>query len=103
MSDAYRTPGRDIDTTAVETAKIHEAAETKRKLIEEREQTRRAWGPIPQVAAALVAALGIVVPSPGPRTTRSRGRASAGTARRTRQRMRASSSLRQREGEEKKR
>lgn len=41
MSDAYRTPGREIDETAVETAKIHEAAETQRKLIEEREKTRR--------------------------------------------------------------
>lgn len=42
MSDAYRTPGRDIDATAVETAKIHEAGETKRASNEEREKTRRA-------------------------------------------------------------
>ncbi len=42
MSDAYRTPGRDIDATTVETEKVRQAAETKRKAIEEREKTRRA-------------------------------------------------------------
>lgn len=64
MSDAYRTPGRDVDATAVETAKIHEAAATKRKLIEEQEKTRRekieAWGPIPPVAAGLVIFVAVV-------------------------------------------
>lgn len=42
MSDQpYRTPGRDVDKTEVEITKIREAAETKRKLIEEREKTKR--------------------------------------------------------------
>ena len=41
MTDAYRTPGRDIDMTEIERTKIHEAAETKRAEISEREKTKR--------------------------------------------------------------
>lgn len=40
MPDAYRVPGV-IDETEVATEKIRQAAETKRKQIEEREKTRR--------------------------------------------------------------
>lgn len=54
----YREPGRDIDVTEIERAKIHEAAETKRKLIEEREETRRVkaktHGPVVPVVVGLV-------------------------------------------------
>jgi hypothetical protein len=38
---AYREPGREVDTTEIERAKIHEAEETKRASIKEREATRR--------------------------------------------------------------
>lgn len=56
---AYREPGRDIDVTEIERAKIHEEAETKRKLISEREETRRArfkeYGPTVPIAVTIVA------------------------------------------------
>ena len=39
MGDAYRTA--NIDMTTIRSTAIHEAAETKRKLIEEREATKR--------------------------------------------------------------
>ena len=39
---AYREPGRAVDMTEIERAKIHAAAETKRKAIEEGEKTKRA-------------------------------------------------------------
>ena len=37
----YRVPGRDIDETEIEKEKIRQEGETKRKLIEEKEKTRR--------------------------------------------------------------
>lgn len=55
---AYREPGRDVDRTDIERAKIHEAGETKRKAIEEQEKTKRAkvekYGSAPFGAAAVV-------------------------------------------------
>ena len=36
---AYREPGRAVDETEIERAKIHEAAETRRKAIEEHAKT----------------------------------------------------------------
>lgn len=60
----YRTPGREVDETEIERAKIHEEAETKRKHLEEREKTRRqrieTLGPIPAALAAAVAAVAII-------------------------------------------
>ncbi len=42
MNDGgYRVPGRDVDGTAIEQEKIRQTAETKRKLIEEKEKTKR--------------------------------------------------------------
>lgn len=61
MSDAYRTPGREVDETEIARAKLHEEAETKRKLIEEKEATKRArvkelgYAPHGFFAAAVVA------------------------------------------------
>lgn len=66
MSDAYRVPERGIDETEIERAKIHEAGETKRKLIEETEKTKREkaqqYGPGPLVAACVIAAV-VAIPS----------------------------------------
>lgn len=69
MNGGYREPDqRVVDVTEIERAKIHEEAETKRKLIEEREETRRQnrWSNDSRthvsVAAALAAAaIGITV------------------------------------------
>lgn len=42
MNDGgYRAPGRDMDVTVIEQEKVRQAAETKRKLIEEKEKTKR--------------------------------------------------------------
>jgi hypothetical protein len=42
MNDGgYRVPGRDVDATAIEQEKIRQVGETKRKLIEEKEKSRR--------------------------------------------------------------
>lgn len=68
MTDAYRTPGREVDETAVETAKIHEAAETQRALITEREKTKRealdnrdnAGYLLPRVVAGIVAVAAVI-------------------------------------------
>ena len=40
----YREPGRTVDETEIERAKLHEGAETKRKEIEEKEESRRQLG-----------------------------------------------------------
>lgn len=63
---AYREPGT-IDRTEIERAKIHEAAETKRTLIAERERTKRArveeYGlavPFAVIAVAFLACAAVV-------------------------------------------
>ena len=63
---SYREPGT-VDQTEVERAKIHEAAETARKRIEEAEKTKRAiaaekgdaWV-VPWIAAAIAAVIGVI-------------------------------------------
>ncbi len=64
-TDTYRTPGRAVDETEIEREKVRQAAETKRKAIEEREATRRArikeQGPAPLLAGAVLGMIGMVV------------------------------------------
>ncbi len=58
--DSYREPGRTVDETEIVRAKIHEAAETKRKQIEETEKTKRDRGDTPYIAWGLVSAVAII-------------------------------------------
>lgn len=62
--NTYREPGRDVDMTEIERAKIHEAAETNRKTIEERGKTQRAkiqqYGPAGHIVGGLLGFAAIV-------------------------------------------
>ena len=55
---AYREPGRDVDVTAIECEKVRQDGETKRVLIEQREQTKRKRvdeiGYAPHIATTIV-------------------------------------------------